>query len=183
MVHLHIENFHMKGFTLALTLKQSLKATWKYLLYSHGWQTWVEIVSCHFFVGVILIRCWESRVPHEIILLALIGCEQEPNIHAPHSYLHRHKSIHVIGVCLPSQIQSPKSTIKKAHKPAQVMNFSINVSVMIDSHTILLFWLYRINKPSACFGCVICISRSVHFNILTFYYINMGKGLYMLFLS
>ena len=37
------------------------------------------VVSCCLFVAAVLIECWESRVPYEIILLTLIGSEQEPN--------------------------------------------------------------------------------------------------------
>ena len=48
---------------------------------SHGRQTWVEIVSRPLFVAAVLIACWESRVPYEIILLALIGYEQKPTIY------------------------------------------------------------------------------------------------------
>ena len=44
------------------------------------------VVSCRLFVvAAVLIGCWESWIPYEIILLALIGSEQEPNI--PHDYL------------------------------------------------------------------------------------------------
>ena len=35
----------------------------------------------HLFVAAVLIGCWESRVPYEITLLALIGCELELNIY------------------------------------------------------------------------------------------------------
>ena len=44
-------------------------------------RTWVEIILVVIYLLLnILIGCWESRVLHEIILLALIGCEQELNI-------------------------------------------------------------------------------------------------------
>ena len=52
---------------------------------SHGWQTREEIVSRHLFVAAVLTECWKSRVPHEIILLSLIGYKQELNI--PHNHL------------------------------------------------------------------------------------------------
>ena len=44
-----------------------------------------RVVSYRLFFAAVLIGCWESRVPHGVILLALIGCEQEPNI--PHDHL------------------------------------------------------------------------------------------------
>ena len=46
------------------------------------------------------------------------------------------------------------------------VNFSINVSLMFDNHTILLFD-FRISKLS-CSRCVICVSCSFHL-ILTYY--------------
>ena len=46
---------------------------------SHGRRTRVE--SYRLSVAAVLIGCWEYRVPHEIISLALIGFEQEPTIY------------------------------------------------------------------------------------------------------
>ena len=60
---------------------------------------------------------WESRVPCEIFLLALIGSEQEPEIPHDHllilTYLHRHDSI--VSTCFTEAVDTKrKAPIQQA---------------------------------------------------------------------
>ena len=79
-------------------------------------------------------------------------------------------SIHVIGVCLPSQSVPKKHNQEKS---PQTFAHLVNFSEMCPPCLIIIqscYCDYRINKPSTYSRCVICVSCSVH--LISTYYVR-----------